>query len=405
MKISIISKTLRIHDNPFLDSDLYIIYIDKKEYGHHQKLFLDNILLYHIKDLNKIGIKPFLLKNLYQINHIKNKYDTNIYVDYLYPNYKYPFNVIYIPSWCLVNWRENSKDDNIYKLDLIKEWFLPEALKNHKKFKEFVKKNIRNLYKIKANKSNKYNNLLQSNYLIDDKNLKLSSVIIMKDIRLKKIGLDKWILEKLESTKYMKNVKWFKPNTCPTTSIMNESNNIPDKLKTSKLSPFISLGVISPLEAYNFWNGENRMGSSRDQLLFREMFHACGQLNEFWDDNFGKEYNWKKLDKRSKKWRNFINGTTEYEDLNWAIIELNKNGWIHHLARHLIADYLTRGKLEIHWKYGMDIFKEELVDHDKCVNRANWMWLSGTAFSSKQRSIFHYNYDNYLKNKNKKLKY
>ena len=99
-----------------------------------------------------------------------------------------------------------------------------------------------------------------------------------------------------------------------------------------------------------------------------------------------------------------MNGTTEHEDFNWAMKTLNKDGWIHHLARHLIADYLTRGKLEIHWKYGMKVFQEQLVDHDPSVNRANWMWLSGTAFSAKQRSFYHYSYDNYLKNRDKKLK-
>ena len=54
MKLSIVSKTFRIHDNPFLDSDFYIIYIDENEYGHHQKKFLDTILPLHIKDLENI---------------------------------------------------------------------------------------------------------------------------------------------------------------------------------------------------------------------------------------------------------------------------------------------------------------------------------------------------------------
>jgi cryptochrome len=83
---------------------------------------------------------------------------------------------------------------------------------------------------------------------------------------------------------------------------------------------------------------------------------------------------------------------------------LKKEGWIHHLARHMVADYLTRGNLEIHWKYGMEWFKITLVDHDDCVNRGNWMWLSGNAFSTKQRSFYHYRPDKYLENRNKKLK-
>ena len=201
----------------------------------------------------------------------------------------------------------------------------------------------------------------------------------------------------------MNNPSWFKPDTSPTTSLTNNSDYLPDILKSSKLSPYISLGVLSPVTVYNFYSNEKKMGSSRDQLLFREIFHACGQMPEYWNqDQFGKIYQWKEKD--ITEWTNYINGTTGREDVDWAMKQLKNEGWIHHLARHLVADYLTRGVLEISWIEGMNWFKETLVDHDKYVNRGNWMWLSGTAFSTKQRSFYHYNPDNYLKNKDKKLK-
>lgn len=383
MKISIISRTFRVHDNPFLDSDLYIIYIDKKEYGTHQKKFLDRILYFHTIDLKNININFVIKSDLNHIKKIQEKYNAQIYVDYLYPNYKYNFDVIYEPSWCLINWVP-SEDSN--RNNLIRKWFLPEALKNHKIFKEYVHKNIRELYKVQVNKSKI--NYLKSNYKIN----------FTPNTDEYKGGLDKWILKQLEKTKFMKSGKWYKPNTNGLATI---DTTIKSNLsKTSKLSPYIALGVLSPLKAYKFWNGENRMGSGRDQILFREMFHACAQLPEFWKDNFGQGYKWKSLDK--KKWGDILKANTKYADLDWALSELYRTGWIHHLARHIIADYITRGKLEFHWKHGESLFQKFLLDHDKCVNRANWMWLSGTAFSSKQRSFFHYNYDNYLTNRCRK---
>lgn len=392
MKISVISRTFRIHDNPFLDSDIYVIYIDTKEFGDHQKNFIDAILPFHIKDLENIGINPIIVSELNSINKfIKNK-DIEIYVDYYNPIIKYPFdeNITYLPSWCLIDWTD--------KVDKIRKWFLPEALKNHKPFKKYVATNIRKIYSNAVNNTDEKHGL-KSNYKI--KKTK-SNVFDINDDELKKNGLDSWIQKKLDETVFINDPKWFKPDTSPTTKISEKSDYLKDIHKTSKLSPFIAIGVLSPLLAYDFWNGEDRMGSGRDQLLFREMFHACSQMEEFWDDDFGKEYDWVDID--PKKWDDFINGTTKHEDFNWAMKTLNKDGWIHHLARHLIADYLTRGKLEIHWKYGMKVFQEKLVDHDPCVNRANWMWLSGTAFSAKQRSFYHYSYDNYLKNRDKKLK-
>ena len=393
MKLSIITRTFRIHDNPFLDSDIYIIYINENEFGIHQKNFLDSILPFHIQDLeNIVNLTPIIIKNLNELEKIvKNNNSLEIFVDNKNPSINYPFDVKYLPSWCLIDWRD--------KIKLIENWFLPEALKNHKVFKKYVIDNIRDTFKIKKNKKKQKNNFLTTNYKI----VKTTSIAFnTNDKYLIKYGLDKWILKKLKDTYFMNEDSWFKPDTSPTTKISDDSEYLNNNLKTSKLSPFIALGILSPLEAYNFWNGENRMGSSRDQLLFREMFHACAQMEEFWFNDFGKEYEWVKIDQ--KKWNDFINGNTEHEDLNWAIKTLNNEGWIHHLARHIIADYLTRGKLEIHWKHGVSFFKEKLIDHDPCVNRANWMWLSGTAFSTKQRSFYHYNYDNYLKNKDKKLK-
>ena len=114
----------------------------------------------------------------------------------------------------------------------------------------------------------------------------------------------------------MKNPNWFKPETSPTTSLTNNSEYLPDILKSYKLSPYFSLGVLSPVTAYIFFTGEKKMGSSRDQLLFREIFHACGQMPEYWDQNqFGKIYQWK--EKNTIDWNNYINGTTGREDVDW----------------------------------------------------------------------------------------
>ena len=386
MKLSIVTKTFRIHDNPFLDSDVYIIYINEKEYGENQQNFLNHILQLHLLDLEKIHIKPIIINNLTKIKtFIKNKENVSIYVDQLNPIINYPFHVIYLPSWCLIDWRD--------KVELIQQWFLPEALKNHKVFKKYVHSNIRTKYDTKP-KLNKKIYKLKSNYTIELQDIKIPLPIEK---------LEDWILLKLQETKFMNHMNWYKPNTSPSTSINNLSCHLPELLQTSKLSPFISLGVLSPLIAYQFYNGEERMGSGRDQLLFREMFHACSQMPEFWLDNFGQEYQWK-TPNNNPEWIDYLEGNTPHKDVNFAMKTLKQEGWIHHLARHLVADYLTRGKLEIHWKYGMEWFKEQLIDHDKCVNRGNWMWLSGTAFSSKQRSFFHYNYDNFITNKDKKLK-
>ena len=60
--------------------------------------------------------------------------------------------------------------------------------------------------------------------------------------------------------------------------------------------------------------------------------------------------------------------------------QLRTQGWLHHLARHAVACFLTRGDLWCHWERGRDVFERLLVDADWALNAANWMWLSASCF-------------------------
>lgn len=60
--------------------------------------------------------------------------------------------------------------------------------------------------------------------------------------------------------------------------------------------------------------------------------------------------------------------------------QLRKEGWIHHLARHSVACFLTRGDLYQSWEDGAQVFEYYLLDADWSLNNGNWMWLSASAF-------------------------
>ena len=56
-----------------------------------------------------------------------------------------------------------------------------------------------------------------------------------------------------------------------------------------------------------------------------------------------------------------------------------QEGWIHHLARHSVACFLTRGDLWQSWEDGARVFDELLLDADWAINNFNWQWLSCSA--------------------------
>lgn len=86
---------------------------------------------------------------------------------------------------------------------------------------------------------------------------------------------------------------------------------------------------------------------------------------------------WQKNDVHLRAW---TEGRTGYPFIDAVMRQLRKEGWIHHLARHAVACFLTRGDLWISWEDGQKVFEEFLLDADWALNAGNWMWLSASAF-------------------------
>ncbi|KAK5109186.1 hypothetical protein LTR62_007271 [Meristemomyces frigidus] len=141
------------------------------------------------------------------------------------------------------------------------------------------------------------------------------------------------------------------------------------------------------------------------QLLFRDMYFAA-QAALGW--KFGQTYNndhcrfipWhlpSKVDTKTglvtgeyeiddqaketefQRWRN---GKTGFPWIDAIMRQLRQEGWIHHLARHSVACFLTRGGCYISWERGAEVFEEWLIDHEAACNIGNWNWLSCVSFYS-----------------------
>jgi len=57
----------------------------------------------------------------------------------------------------------------------------------------------------------------------------------------------------------------------------------------------------------------------------------------------------------------WFKGKTGYPFIDAIMTQLRQEGWIHHLARHSVACFLTRGDLWISWEQGMKVFDEYLL--------------------------------------------
>jgi len=120
------------------------------------------------------------------------------------------------------------------------------------------------------------------------------------------------------------------------------------------------------------------------QLFWREFFYTCGatiaNFNQMKGNSLCRQIPWRTDEKKEKYLNAWKNGNTGYPFIDAIMTQLRQEGWIHHLARHMVACFLTRGDLWVSWEEGQAVFEELLLDADWSLNAANWQWLSASAF-------------------------
>eukprot|EP00756_Hemistasia_phaeocysticola_P022951 Hpha_TRINITY_DN15865_c4_g15::TRINITY_DN15865_c4_g15_i1::g.188430::m.188430/K02295/CRY; cryptochrome len=196
-------------------------------------------------------------------------------------------------------------------------------------------------------------------------------------------------LKRLEES--MRDAKWVasfeKPKTSP--SVLEPS--------TTVLSPHLSMGTLSPRTAWHAVADAVRRAppsvprsgppvSLHGQLLWREfnnlMAHSANAMQKgSWGRMEGNRYcrqiPWERDAAKLEAWRT---GRTGYPWIDACMRQLRQEGWIHHLGRHAVACFLTRGDLWCHWEEGAKVFESELLDADYALNNFNWLWLSCSGF-------------------------
>jgi cryptochrome len=169
------------------------------------------------------------------------------------------------------------------------------------------------------------------------------------------------------------------------------------RLSTTGLSPYLMCGALSVRMVYHSVQKVLKAGSHTKppvsllgQLYFRDMFYLLGATTPNYDKAKGNKYclevPWDNKSAFQKAW---ADGQTGYPYIDGLMRQLKQTGWIHHLGRHAVACFLTRGDLWQSWTFGRDVFHKLLIDADGSVNNGNWLALSGVApFSPKWFQIY-----------------
>ncbi|KAG1699151.1 hypothetical protein DVH05_014068 [Phytophthora capsici] len=195
-------------------------------------------------------------------------------------------------------------------------------------------------------------------------------------------------------------VKFEKPKTSPAQTTPSAS--------TTSLSPYLYFGCISPRTFLHHVQGIQEHHAKAlsatpvsldGQLLWREFFHCHGRANPYFDKMEESptclqiDWRWHTIPEKEEdmtdddklarsQFKAWTDGQTGFPWIDAIMIQLKEEGWMHHLARHSVACFLTRGDLYISWVRGLEVFQERLIDHDWSINAGNWLWLSSSYFFS-----------------------
>jgi len=156
----------------------------------------------------------------------------------------------------------------------------------------------------------------------------------------------------------------------------------PDQNLTSKLSPYLHFGEISPIEIYNQISVSKKINShNKDKFLaeigwrdfsYNLLYHYPDMTKNPIQIKFNK-FPWLKDNKNLKKWQK---GFTGIPIVDAGMRQLYETGWMHNRVRMIVGSFLTKNLL-LHWKLGEEWFFDTLVDADIGSNSAGWQWISG----------------------------
>lgn len=170
----------------------------------------------------------------------------------------------------------------------------------------------------------------------------------------------------------------------------DEARNLPSTDGSSRLSPHLHFGEVSPAQVWHALKGRRGEGwyVYGMELIWRD--YAQNVICQF--PAYAKQSYREDFDRL--KWRNpdtdeqaaadlkaWQRGQTGYPIVDAGMRQLWQTGWMHNRVRMIAASFLIKHLL-IDWRHGEQWFWDTLVDADYAANGTNWQWVAGTGVDS-----------------------
>jgi deoxyribodipyrimidine photo-lyase len=166
----------------------------------------------------------------------------------------------------------------------------------------------------------------------------------------------------------------------------SEDRNRPAQSGTSRLSPHMHFGEISPHQVWHAARGselgaksESDLDCFLSELGWREfshylLFHHPQLPTENFKSRFDA-FDWQGKDSDLRAWQQ---GSTGIPIVDAGMRELWQTGFMHNRVRMIVGSFLVKNLL-VHWREGARWFHDCLLDADLAANSCGWQWVAGSG--------------------------
>lgn len=160
-----------------------------------------------------------------------------------------------------------------------------------------------------------------------------------------------------------------------------ERRNMPAEPATSRLSPHLRWGEISPARIVAETQAADIQTDDGDKFLselgwrefsYQLLYHNPDLPETCLQEKF-EAFPWRNNEDELEAWKR---GETGYPIVDAGMRELRRTGYMHNRVRMVAASFLIKHLL-IDWREGEKWFWQCLVDADPANNSASWQWVAG----------------------------
>ena len=169
----------------------------------------------------------------------------------------------------------------------------------------------------------------------------------------------------------------------PLATYADSKNNMLDFDASTKLSPWLAHGCLSPRQVFEAVRKEEMRAASPSTywllfaLLVRDFFRFMaikyGSRIFHLSGIIGKSLHWSGGDEEFAIW---AAGKTGYPLVDANMRELQQTGWMSNRGRQNVASFLI-WDLKVDWRRGARWFETHLMDYDVTSNWCNWVAAAG----------------------------